>query len=111
MDKNCELRGHRIPAGILTNIGVFTLHNSPKYYKYRTTPRDSILSDFQPEMIGQTFAEFEFKVLMSRFLKLFKLKLVPGQDLNYEEPKTTLSPKDKIRCTLTLQLLLLTEYC
>ena len=122
MDKDGELSGHRIPAGTLINIGVFTLHNSPEYWNNpeKFNPERFLTKNDENEVgyshyayipfslgprhcIGQTFAEFEFKVLMSRFVKAFKFKLVPGQDFGYEVPKATLSPKDRIRCTLTLR--------
>ena len=123
MEKDNELGGHHIPAGTLINVGVYALHHSPKYWK---NPEN-----FDPERflsqkddndtgcathhayipfslgprhcIGQMFAEFEVKVLMSRFLKSFKFQLVRGQDYGYEDPKATLAPKDRIRCTLTLR--------
>ncbi|KAJ7388425.1 hypothetical protein OS493_037705 [Desmophyllum pertusum] len=122
MDKDDELGGHKIPAGTLINIGVHVLHHSPKYWNdpEKFDPERFLAKNDENEAgyshyayipfslgprhcIGQTFAEFEAKVLMSRFLKSFKFKLVPGQDFGYEDPKTTLSPKDRVRCTLTLR--------
>ena len=119
MPEDGELGGHLIPAGTTIHVHPYTMHRHPKYWK---DPEK-----FQPERfggegseeishftylpfssgprscIGQTFAQFECKVLISRFLKSFKFKLVPGQNLNPDIPKATLSPKDGVRCTLTLR--------
>lgn len=122
IDKDDELGGHFIPAGTLINLLPYALHHSPKYWQdpERFDPERFSVQKGEDEAgypryayfpfslgprhcIGQTFAEFESKVLISRFMKSFKFKLVPGQDFRYEEPKTTLSPKDRIRCILTLR--------
>lgn len=122
MAKDDELGGHQIPAGTLVDIGVYALHHNPKYWNNPKNfdPERFLSHDDEREAgyshyayipfslgprhcIGQLFAEFEAKVLMSRFMKSFKFKLVPGQDYGYEDPKATLSPKDRIRCTLTLR--------
>lgn len=121
MAKDDELDGHQIPAGTLLNIGVYALHHNPKYWNdpekfdpERFSREDEhaaghshyayIPFSLGPRhCIGQMFAEFETKVLMSRFLKSFKFKLVPGQEYGYEEPKSTLTPKNRMCCTLTLR--------
>jgi len=122
IDKDDELEGYSIPAGTLINLLPYVLHRSPKYWQDQEKfdpERFSAQKDEEDSgypryayfpfslgprhCIGQTFAEFESKVLISRFMKSFKFKLVPGQDFGYEDPKTTLSPKDRIRCTLTLR--------
>ena len=123
VDKDTELGGHFIPAGTLVNLLPYAVHHNPKYWKdpERFDPERFAVRGDESEggrfsrytyfpfslgprhCIGQTFAEFEAKVLISRFLKCFKFHLVPGQDLGYEDPKTTLSPKDRVLCTLTLR--------
>ncbi|XP_068689860.1 cholesterol 24-hydroxylase-like [Montipora foliosa] len=121
IDKDDELGGYSIPAGTPVNLLPYALHRSPKYWK---DPEKFIPERFAADKedenryrryayfpfslgprhcIGQTFAEFESKVLLSRFIKSFKFQLVPGQDFGYEDPKTTLSAKDGIRCVLTLR--------
>ena len=122
IDKDDELGGHFIPAGTLINLLPYALHHNPKYWddpEKFDPERFSAQKDdddagyhrfaYFPfslgprHCIGQTFAEFEGKVLIARFMKSFKFKLVPGQNFGYEDPKTTLSPKDRIRCILTLR--------
>lgn len=123
MKKDDELGGHQIPAGTLINVGVYALHHSPKHWndpenfdpeRFLSQKDDNdtgcstryayIPFSLGPRhCIGQMFAEFEVKVLMSRFLKSFKFQLVAGQDYGYEDPKATLAPIDRIRCTLTLR--------
>ena len=122
IDKDDELAGHFIPAGTLINPLPYVLHRNPKYWndpekfdpERFSAQRDEEDTGFHRyayfpfslgprHCIGQMFAEFEGKVLIARFVKSFKFKLVPGQDFGYEDLKTTLSPKDRIRCTLTLR--------
>ena len=122
IDKDDELAGHFIPAGTLINPLPYVLHRNPKYWndpdkfdpERFSAQRDEEDTGFHRyayfpfslgprHCIGQMFAEFEGKVLIARFVKSFKFKLVPGQDFGYEDLKATLSPKDRILCTLTLR--------
>lgn len=122
IDKDDELGGHFIPAGTPINLLSYALHHSPNYWEEpekfnperftaQTEDEDGGYNRYAylpfslgpRHCIGQTFAEFESKVLISRFMKTLKFKLVPGQDFGYEDLKATLSPKDRIRCVLTLR--------
>ena len=122
MEKDGELGGHFIPAGTLINLLPYALHRNPKYWEDPDKFNPERFSAQKDEedtgylryayfpfslgprhCIGQTLAEFESKVLISRFMKSFKFKLVPGQDFGYEDPKATLSPKERIRCILTVR--------
>ena len=99
MEKDDELGGHQIPAGTLINVGVYALHHNPKHWNDPEnfdpdrflSQKDENKAGFSKQYayipfslgprhcIGQMFAEFEVKVLMSRFLKSFKFQLMPGQ--------------------------------
>ena len=49
--------------------------------------------------IGQTFAQFEARVVMARLLQEFELTLLPGQNEIQHEQTTTIKPRGGVRCT------------
>lgn len=121
IDKDDELGGYPIPAETPVNVLPYTLHRSPRYWKdpEKFYPERFLEQEghengyvhcaYFPfslgprQCIGQNFVDIESKVLLSRFIKSFKFQLIPGQDFGYEDPKSTLAAKDRIRCLLTLQ--------
>ncbi|XP_068683849.1 cholesterol 24-hydroxylase-like [Montipora foliosa] len=50
--------------------------------------------------IGQTFAQFEARVLMARLLQEFKLTLLPGQKEIQHEERLTMRPKGGVLCVI-----------
>lgn len=121
IDKDDELGGYPIPAETPVNVLPYTLHRSPRYWKdpekfypERFLEKEEHENGYvhcayfpfslgPRQCIGQNFVDIESKVLLSRFIKSFKFQLIPGQDFGYEDPKSTLAAKDRIRCLLTLQ--------
>ena len=109
---------YKIPATTNIQISTYIMHRHPGFW---SDPEKFDPERFSPEnegsvdsyayfpfslgsrgCIGQTFALFESKVLISRFLKTFRLELAPNQDFVAEE-KMTHSPKDAVLCTLSLR--------
>ena len=50
--------------------------------------------------IGQTFAQFEARIIMARFLQEFELTLLPGQNEIKHEARLTIRPKGGVLCTI-----------
>ena len=116
--KDESLGGYLIPAGMSVNISWFIMHRlseawpEPKKFdpdrfspeaKSPTKAQQFLFFPFSlgpRTCIGQTFAQFEARVLMARLLQEFKLTLSPGQnEIKYEE-RVALTPKGGILCTI-----------
>lgn len=114
--KDEDIGGYIFPAGTTINMSNFVMHHHPDSWKdpYKFNPdrfspetKDAIPQSvyfpfsFGPRTcIGQTFAQFEARVLMARLLQQFELSLCPGQDeIKYEE-NLTLRPKGGLLCIL-----------
>lgn len=114
--KDEDIGGYIFPPGTTINMSNFVMHHHPDSWKdpYKFNPdrfspetKDAIPQSvyfpfsFGPRTcIGQTFAQFEARVLMARLLQQFELSLCPGQDeIKYEE-NLTLRPKGGLLCTL-----------
>ena len=108
--------GHIIPVGTSVNISWFIIHRlaevwpePEKFDPDRFSPE--VKSQIPPSVfcpfslgprtcIGQTFAQFEARVLMARLLQEFELTLLPGQSEIKHEEKLTLRPKGGVLCTI-----------
>ena len=112
------LGGLHIPAKTSIMVDAYVLHHNPKYWE---DPEKFDPDRFAPSnqhkvahyayipfslgrhtCIGMRFAELETKILIARLLQMFKLKLVPGQNLK-EVEHMSLSPKNGVQCTITLR--------
>ena len=113
-----ELGGYQIPSGTPVGVSWFTLHRSPEiWYEPHNFDPDRFSPDAKSSSngvrsayfpfsvgprtcIGQTFAQFEARVLMARLLQEFELTLLPGQNEIQHEARLTLRPKGGVLCTL-----------
>ena len=116
--KEENLAGYHIPAGTSVNISWFILHRLSEAWP---EPKKFDPDRFSPEAksptqaqqfyffpfslgprtcIGQTFAQFEARVLMARLLQEFELTLLPGQNKIKHEERLTLRPKGGVLCTI-----------
>ena len=112
------LGGYLIPAGTSVNISWYILHRlseawqEPKKFdperfspeaKSQTRAQQFLFFPFSlgpRTCIGQTFAQFEARVLMARLLQEFELTLLPGQNEVKHEERLTLRPKGGVLCTI-----------
>jgi len=113
--KDQEIGGYKIPADVATLTSTYVSSHFPEYW---TNPEEFDPYRFDDEelvkrshynyfpfslgprnCIGQHFAQIEAKVLLSRFLQMFKFSLVPGQSRKVVE-RGTVRPKDGVICTL-----------
>ena len=116
--KDENFRGYFIPAGTPVNISWYILHRRSEAWQ---EPKKFDPDRFSPEAnsqtqaqqfyffpfslgprtcIGQTFAQFEARVLMARLLQEFELTLSPGQNEIKHEESLTLRPKGGVLCTI-----------
>ncbi|XP_068683870.1 cholesterol 24-hydroxylase-like [Montipora foliosa] len=116
--KDVDLGGHVVPAGTQLNISWYAIHRIPEVWP---KPDEFDPDRFSPESksssfglrsayfpfslgprtcIGQTFAQFEARVLMARLLQEFEFTLLPGQHEIKHEARLTLRPKGGVLCTL-----------
>ena len=117
--KDENLGGYLIPAGTSVGIGWYLLHRhseawqEPKKFDPDRFSAEAIKSQTQVQQflffpfswgprtcIGQTFAQFEARVLMARLLQEFELTLSPGQSEIKHEDMLTLRPKGGVLCTI-----------
>ena len=116
--KDENLGGYLVPAGTSVNISWFILHRlseawlEPKKFdpdwfspeaKSPTQTQQFLFYPFSlgpRTCIGQTFAQFEARVLMARLLQEFELTLLPGQNEIKHEERPTLRPKGGVLCTI-----------
>ena len=112
--KEENLGGFTIPAGTSINVSWFILQclsdawsEPEKFDPDRFSPDKQIPpSVYYPfsvgprTCIGQTFAQFEARVLMARLLQEFELTLLPGQHKMIHEERLTLRPKGGVLCTI-----------
>lgn len=116
--KDENFAGHLIPAGTSVNISWFILHRLPKAWaepgkfdpdRFSPDAKSSVRSQeamYYPfsigprTCIGQTFAQFEARVLMARLLQEFEMTLLPGQNEIKHEERLTLRPKGGVLCTV-----------
>ena len=112
--KDENLGGLFIPAGTSVNISWFVLHRlsevwsePEKFDPDRFSPGSQIppsvyfpFSCGPRTCIGQTFAQFEARVLMARLLQEFELTLLPGQNEVKHEESLTIRPKGGVLCTI-----------
>lgn len=114
--KDENIGGHLLPRGTSVNISAFIMHRysgawqePDKFDPDRFSPASkgeiphSVFFPFSlgpRTCIGQTFAQFEARVLMARLLQEFELSLCPGQDEIQHEERLTLRPKGGVLCTL-----------
>ncbi|XP_073250403.1 cholesterol 24-hydroxylase-like [Porites lutea] len=108
--------GFKIPAKTIVIVSCFNVHKSSELWE---SPDDFDPDRFSPSRkdamrqsvyfpfflgprscLGKTLAQFEAKVLMSRVLREFKFKILPGQTAKVEE-NITLRPRNGVICTLT----------
>ena len=118
LTKEVILGGYRIPAGCVIQANKYAMSRSPDFWKdpdvFDPTRFESTEDiphfryTFFPfslgpiNCIGQTFAMFEMKVLLARLIQKFKFQLVPGQTSKIED-RSSLTPKDGVRCTVKLR--------
>jgi len=114
--KDENIGGYLIPAGTSVNFSWFILHRRSEAWQ---EPEKFNPDRFSPEVwssvqqsvfypfslgprtcIGQTFAQFEARVIMARLLQEFELTLLPGQNELKHEEKLTLRPKGGVVCTI-----------
>ncbi|XP_068729246.1 cholesterol 24-hydroxylase-like [Montipora capricornis] len=116
--KDEMLGEHFIPAGSSVTLSWYVLHRLPelwpepeKFDPDRFSPdaknsSNSLGSAYFPfsmgprTCIGQTFAQFEARVLMARLLQEFKLTLLPGQNEIQHEERLTMRPKGGVLCLI-----------
>ena len=112
--KEENLGGLTIPAGTSITVSWFILQRlsdawsePEKFDPDRFSPDKQIpQSVYYPfsvgprTCIGQTFAQFEVRVLMARLLQEFELTLLPGQHKMIHEERLTLRPKGGVLCTV-----------
>ena len=116
--KDEMLGEHFIPAGSSVTLSWYVLHRLPelwpkpeKFDPDRFSPDaknsgNSLGSAYFPfsmgprTCIGQTFAQFEARVLMARLLQEFKLTLLPGQNEIQHEERLTMRPKGGVLCVI-----------
>ena len=110
--------GHFLPKGTSVLICWFVLHRLPEFWpeprkfdpeRFSTEAKSPghgqsvpyFLFSLGPRTcIGQTFAQFEARVLMARLLQEFELSLLPGQNELRHEERLTLRPKGGVQCTI-----------
>ena len=116
--KEEDLGGYLVPANTSVSVSLFVLHHLPevwaepkKFDPDRFSPESKISSNalrsayfpfsFGPRTcIGQTFAQFEARVLMARLLQEFELTLLPGQNEIQHEQRLTVKPRGGVLCTI-----------
>lgn len=110
--------GHFLPKGTSVLICWFILHRLPEFWpeprkfdpeRFSTEAKSPGHGQSVPYFpfslgprtcIGQTFAQFEARVLMARLLQEFELSLIPGQNELRHEERLTLRPKGGVQCTI-----------
>ena len=114
--KGENIGGYFIPAGTSVSINWFIFHRLSEAWQ---EPEKFIPERFSPEVkspiqqsvffpfslgprncIGQTFAQFEARVIMARLLQEFELTLLPGQNEIKHEARLTIRPKGGVLCTI-----------
>ena len=116
--KEENLGEHFIPAGTTLNFSWYVLHRLPElWHEPETFDPDRFSPDTKNSSnglgsayfpfsmgprtcIGQTFAQFEARVLMARLLQEFKLTLLPGQNEIQHEERLTMRPKGGVLCVI-----------
>jgi len=112
--KEENLGGFTIPAGTSISVCWFILQRladawsePEKFDPDRFSPDKQIpQSVYYPfsvgprTCIGQTFVQFEARVLMARLLQEFELTLLLGQHKMIYEERLTLRPKGGVLCTI-----------
>ena len=112
------LTGLHIPAKTSVMVNAYVMHHHTRYWdnpekfdpdRFAPSNQDKVshyayipFSLGRHTCIGMRFAELETKILIARMLQMFKLKLLPGQDLKCVE-HMTLTPKNGVQCTVTLR--------
>lgn len=110
------LNGYLIPAGTPVNFIQYVIHRLPETWE---KPEEFDPDRFHPSCsekisnivywpfslgprtcIGQTFAQFEARVLMARLLQEYQLEILPGQEVLKYEERLTLKPKGGVLCTV-----------
>ena len=114
--KGENIGGYFTPSGTSVTINSFIFHRlsqawqePEKFNPERFSPevkspiQQSVFFPFSfgpRNCIGQTFAQFEARVIMARLMQEFELTLLPGQNkLTYEE-RLTLRPKGGVLCSI-----------
>ena len=110
--------GHLIPAKSIILFSWFIIHRlsvlwpePEKFDPDRFSPeaKDSINAlrsayfpfSMGPRFcIGQTFAQFEARVVMAKLLQEFELTLLPGQNEIQHEQSITVKPRGGVLCTI-----------
>ena len=114
--KDENIGGYVIHTGTSVNFSWFVLHRCAEAWE---EPEKFNPDRFSPEVknpfqhsfffpfslgprtcIGQTFAQFEARVIMARLLQEFELTLLPGQNELKHEERLTLRPKGGVLCTI-----------
>lgn len=112
------LGGLDIPAQTSVMVDAYVLHHHAKYWedpekfdpdRFAPANQDKVahyaylpFSLGRHSCIGMRFANLETKIVIARLLQVFKLTLVPGQDLKQVE-HLSLTPKNGVQCTVTLR--------
>ena len=112
--KEEDLGGYLVPGNTSVAVSFFVLHHLPevwpepkKFDPDRFSPEGNVLRSayfpfsFGPRTcIGQTFAQFEARVLMARLLQEFELTLLAGQNEIQHEQRLTVKPRGGVLCTI-----------
>lgn len=112
------LGGLDIPVQTSVMVDAYVLHHHAKYWedpekfdpdRFAPANQDKVahyaylpFSLGRHSCIGMRFANLETKIVIARLLQVFKLTLVPGQDLKQVE-HLSLTPKNGVQCTVTLR--------
>ena len=123
MTQDETLLGYHIPAGTALSLSPYVAHHSPALWekpeefipeRFNASNSEKIPINtywpfsFGPRIcIGQTFAQFEARVIVARLLQEYKMELLPGQDVLLYEERLTMRPKGGVFCTLTRKTWLL----
>ena len=118
--KDENIGGYIFPAGTQVNMSSFVLQRlsqvwpePEKFDPDRFSPEaksqipPSVFCPFSlgpRTCIGQTFSQFEARVVMARLLQEFELTLLPGQIEIKHEQKIGLRPKGGVLCTVKRRL-------
>ncbi|PFX33651.1 Cholesterol 24-hydroxylase [Stylophora pistillata] len=117
-NESMTLGDYHIPARTSIMVNAYVLHHHSNYWdnpeefdpeRFSASNQENVehyayfpFSLGRHTCIGIHFAHVETKLLIARLLQTFKFNLLPGQDLKQME-HMTLSPKNGVRCTLSLR--------